>query len=186
MRQLKLFYESERERLEKRIVEEKERYDRRIAQAVEEYESKLKEEQGTYEEELENLREEVKGLNEEREKLDKKYSHDIALKQQSIESLEKYVRETKESLLTNQEASSKTLEQHLGSFNAERKALVEKNETLMNEIARKEKEIAAVVQAKEVLENNLGRKEAQMDAIRKETSEERKIFEKKLEELRIM
>jgi chromosome segregation ATPase len=181
---LKLFYENERDRLEKRITEEKDRYDRRIAQAIEEYEGKLKEEQGNYEEELENLREEVKILTEEKEKLDKKYQHDLALKQQSIETLEKYVKETKENLMSSQETNSKNLEQHLNSFNNERRILVEKNEGLMNELAKKEKELASLSQLRENMESVVAKKESFIESIRKDVAEERKIFEKKLEELR--
>lgn len=184
--QLKLFYENERERLEKRITEEKSRYDRRIAQAIEEYEAKLKEEQSNYEDELLSLREEIKVLNEEIEKNEKKSQHDLALKQQSIETLEKYLRETKESLLGSQDANSRNLEQHLNSFSNERRSLVEKNEAYMNELSRKEREILGLIQIKEVLEANLLKKDQNAEIAKKERLEERKIMEKKLEDLKIM
>ena len=185
MNQLKIFYENERERLEKRISEEKDRYDRRIFQAIEEYEGKLKEEQGNYEEEIENLKEEIKILDEEKEKNEKKYQHECDLKQQSIETLEKYLKETKENLLASQETNSRNLEQHLNSFTNERKILAERNEILLNEIAKKEKEILGFVQIKESLEANILKKELSIENIRKEGLDERKALEQKLEELRI-
>ena len=183
--QLKIFYENERERLERRITEEKERYDRRIAQAIEEYEGKLKEEQGNYEEELENLKEEIKVLEEEKTKNEKKYLHDLAMKQQSIETLEKYLKETKENLLASQETNSRNLEQHLASFANERKILAEKNDLLLNEFSKKEKDILGYIQIKESLESNLSKKEILIENMRKDNLEEKKTMEKKLEELRI-
>lgn len=184
LNQLKLYYETERERLEKRGIEEKERYDRRLAQAIDEYEAKIKEDQGIYEEEIDTLREEIKVLNEEREKIEKKHEHDLFLKQQSIETLEKYLNEAKENLLLSQESSSKSLEQHLVGFAGERKSLVEKNEALMNEIAKKDKEIMAISQIKEALETNLENKEAGFETFRREKEEERKNLEKKVEEIK--
>jgi len=48
------------------------------------------------------------------------YEHEVALKQQTIETLEKYIRETKESLLNVQNKNNMTLEQHINNFNVER------------------------------------------------------------------
>jgi hypothetical protein len=43
--QLKVFYESEKERLERRLIDDKERAQKRYNNMVEDYEQKLKEEQ---------------------------------------------------------------------------------------------------------------------------------------------
>lgn len=78
--QLKNFYEIEKERLERRILDEKEKYEKRIANLTEEYETKLKEEQNLNEEELENLKEELREAEIQNNQLTQQYEHEFTLK----------------------------------------------------------------------------------------------------------
>lgn len=77
--------------------------------------------------------------------------HDNSLKQQQIESLEKYLLETKESLNKLQAMSSSHLEQQLDKFNEERKELISKIEKLTGELTRKERVITTLENQKETL-----------------------------------
>lgn len=77
--------------------------------------------------------------------------HDNSLKHQQIESLEKYLLETKESLNKLQAMSSSHLEQQLDKFNEERKELISKIEKLTGELTRKERVITTLENQKETL-----------------------------------
>ena len=66
------------------------------------------------------------------------------MKTQQIESLEKYLSETKESLNKIQSMSSSALEQQLDKFNEERKELIAKIEKITGELTRKERTITTL------------------------------------------
>ena len=77
--------------------------------------------------------------------------HDNSLKEQQIESLEKYLMETKESLNKLQAMSSNHMEQQLDKFNEERKELISKIEKLTGELTKKERVITTLENQKETL-----------------------------------
>lgn len=56
--------------------------------------------------------------------------HDVSLKLQQLESLEKYLAETKEALNKMQNMSSAQMDQQLDKFNEERKELIAKIEKI--------------------------------------------------------
>ena len=70
--------------------------------------------------------------------------HDNSLKQQQIESLEKYLAETKESLSKMQSLQSAQIEQQLDKFNEERKELIAKIEKQTGDMTRKERQITTL------------------------------------------
>jgi len=180
--QLKNFYEIEKDRLERRIADEKDKYEKRIANLSEEYEVKLKEERELNEEELENLREELREAEIQSNALAQQYEHELTLKQQTIETLEKYVKEAKENLASIHTSNVATLEQHLANFSAERTQLIGKIENLTFEMAKKDKEIFALTQAKEQLEVNAMKKEIMLEKAKKELTDEKNNLIEKLEE----
>ena len=77
--------------------------------------------------------------------------HDISLKLQQIESLDKYLQETKESLNKMQSMTNSHIEQQLDKFNEERKEMIAKIEKLTQEITRRERSITTLENAKETL-----------------------------------
>jgi hypothetical protein len=77
---LKNFYEVERERLERRIIEEKDKYEKRYNQLEEEYEAKLNEMAGMHEEEVENLNSDLRENETQNGGLLQQYQHEISLK----------------------------------------------------------------------------------------------------------
>ena len=62
LKQLKSYYESERERLERKIIEEKENHNRTLNNTIEEFESRLKTERNNHEEQMDNTHEAQKEL----------------------------------------------------------------------------------------------------------------------------
>eukprot|EP01017_Pseudomicrothorax_dubius_P004498 TRINITY_DN1091_c0_g1_i1.p1 TRINITY_DN1091_c0_g1~~TRINITY_DN1091_c0_g1_i1.p1 ORF type:complete len:1158 (-),score=548.27 TRINITY_DN1091_c0_g1_i1:121-3594(-) len=180
--QLRNFYELEKDKLERRLVEEKEKSERRIVIITDEYETRLKEEMNTAEEELEALREELREVEANNQTVIQQLEHELALKAQQLDTLEKYARETKESLQTLQSNSNATMEQQLAMFGTERKQLLSKLETLTTEVAKKEKEIFALGQRKEHLEASIAKKETTIEALKRDLAEERSSLTEKLEE----
>ena len=90
----------------------------------------MKESESNYEEELETLKDDLRDQDVSYQGMIQQYEHELALKQQNIETLEKYVRETKESLISLQSANNTTLEQQMNSFTTERKGLIAKIDAL--------------------------------------------------------
>jgi chromosome segregation ATPase len=180
--QLRNFYELERDRLEKRILEEKDRNERRFSQFTEEFDLKMKEEQSNYEEEIENLKEELKEQESQSQALIQQYEHELAMRQKTIETLEKYVKETRENLLTLQSTNSSNIEHQIISFEKERKNLLDKVEKISADLSKKEKEYLTVSQQKDYIEHSLRKKEAQLENLRKESLAEKETMNSKLEE----
>lgn len=68
-----------------------------------------------------------------------------------MESLEKYLNETKEALNKMQNMSSAQMDQQLDKFNEERKELISKIEKLTSELTRKERAITTLENQKDTL-----------------------------------
>ena len=179
--QLRNFYEMERERLERRIIEEKEKSDKKLNGIIEDYENKMKEELALHEEELENVKEELQELEMRSASSTQQYESELTLKQQTIESLEAYVKETKENLANIHSSNATTLEHHLNNFTSERTQLNSKIELLNLEIAKKDQQIFGLTQAKEHVENNLQRREIVLESNTKELLEEKNSIQNVLE-----
>ncbi|EAS03779.1 amine-terminal domain guanylate-binding protein (macronuclear) [Tetrahymena thermophila SB210] len=171
--QLKNIYEIERETLERRLAEDKEKWDKRYQLSCDEYQEQIREAQHTYEEEIENLKDDLREQEAQYHNVVQQYEHELALKQQTIETLEKYTKETKESLLNLQSNNNTTLEQYINNFNAERKTFIQKVENLTQELSKKEKENIALQQKKENLEANLKKRESQLTQAKVEMQQER-------------
>lgn len=184
LNQLKNFYEVERERLEKRLVEEKNRYEKKAVQSSEEYEARLKEDQTNYEDEIEGLKEDLREQEMQNSALVQQYEHEIALKQQTIDNLEKHLKETKESLSALQLSHNINIEQQNESFGSERKTLLEKVEILNNEVYKKEKELMGLNQKNQYLDSILAKKDQTIEAMKEEFLQEKNAINEKLEETR--
>ena len=84
---------------------------------IEDYEQKLKEEQQNHEEDVEMLRDDMHEKEVQQQEYINQLEHDNSLKHQQIESLQKYLDETKESLNKIQSMNNYALEQQLDKFN---------------------------------------------------------------------
>lgn len=182
--QLRNFYEIEKERLERRIIEEKERAEKRYSNLMEEYEAKLKEEQNLHEEELDTIKDELRELEIHNASLTQQYEHELMLRQQSIDTLEKYLKETKETLATIQLSSSASLDNHLANFANERAQLITRIENFAQEVSKRDREIFSLTQFKDQIETASIKKEAALEKARNELIEERNALNQKLEDWR--
>jgi len=182
--QLRNFYEIEKERLERRITEEKDRAEKKLSNLTEEYESRIKEEQSLHEEELDNIKEELHEVEIQNATLTQHYEHELMLRQQTIETLEKYLKEAKENLANIQATTSSSLETHLSNFSNERSQLISKIENLTQEMSKKDREIFSLTQQNERLESSAAKKEASYEKTKAELTAEKNTLSQKLEETR--
>ena len=182
--QLRNFYEVEKERLEKRLAEEKDKHERAIEYATEEVESKAKEDILNLEDEIDSLREELRESEVSYSQLSSNFEHELAMKAQSILSLEGFLRDTKESLANAATNNAAALEAQTETFNKERLSLQEKMDTLSNDLIKRDRNIAIITQKFENSENALRGKELALVSMKNEFSEEKEALNAKIEELR--
>jgi len=95
---LRNFYEIEKERLERRITEEKEGAEKKFNNLNCAFEGRIREDQNLHEEELDNFQEEFREVKIQNATLIQQYEYELMLRQQTIESLEKSLKQAKESL----------------------------------------------------------------------------------------
>ena len=170
--------------MEKRIVEDKSRYETRIHHLNEEYEEKMKEEQNNLEEELENLKDELRESEAQNQNMAQQFEHEMALKQQAIDNLEKYVKEAKDTIQNLQQSNNNNYEQQQSLFSNERKTLVAKIEALTADLNLKERDLISLSQKRENLEVSLTKREAAADALVKEFQEEKTQLNQRIDEAR--
>ena len=118
------------------------------------------------------------------QQLIQQYEHELSLKAQSIENLQKYVKEAKENLANEQKAHNLNIEQQQQNFTEERQVLLVKFETTSTELANKEKELLSASHKNEFLETMVNKKEALIDSLKTEYLDERAAINERLEEAR--
>ena len=179
---MKTFYELEKERLEHRIVDEKEKAESRYTFMVEEFEQKIREDADLAADQRQDLEDQLADLESLYSTDTSQLKQQIALDSQKIETLEKHLKETKDSLSSIHTSHALAIEQQLENFNKERVLLLEKVERLAGDAAAKEKELTTVVYKKEQLESLLVFKEKELEECRGDYSTERSALMDKLEE----
>ena len=145
----------------------------------------MKEDQSNYEEEIENLKEDLHEQENQYATLMQTFEHEMAMKQQTIDNLDKQLKETKENLNTLRNSHNTNMEQQMEGFMTERKGFIDKIETLNNEVYKKEKEIISLTQKKESVESMLVKKEAQLEKAGQEFNEEKNILNTKMDEVKL-
>ena len=179
--QLKEFYEQEKVRMETRMTDEKSRADKKYSSMCEEYEDKIRIDTENYEDELQmkdqELREQEQYYSEELAG----YKHQTGLSQQKIETLEKYLKETKEQLETAQRSHTSMIEQLQERLNSEKNILLEKVEKLANETSAKDRELTSLTYKKEQLESSLASKEAELEDFKEQYEKEKTVLNSRLE-----
>jgi hypothetical protein len=144
----------------------------------------MKEEQNNLEEELENLKDELRESESQNQSMAQQFEHEMALKQQTIDNLEKYVKEAKDTIQNLQHSNNNNYEQQQSLFSNERKTLVSKIEGLTAELNLKERDLISLSQKRENLEVSLSKREAAAEALAKEYQEEKIQLNQRIDEAR--
>ena len=173
--QLKEFYEAEKKRLETRLQDEKERAEKKYNLMIEEFEERIRTENENFEEEILNRDEEIQSIENYYNEEINNYKRQSGLDLQKIETLEKYLKDTKEQLEASQKSQALALEQLQERFNAERTSLLEKIEKVVNELSLKEREYSSVLYKKQQIESLLLHKDSELEDL-KTLYEKDKLF----------
>ena len=179
--QLKEFYEQEKVRLEARIVEEKGKAEKKYSSMCDEYEDKLREEAESYQYELDVKDQDSLLKDQEYSEEIGNLTHQVGLNKQKIETLEKYLKETKDQLESVQKANIIFIEQLQERLNSEKIILLEKIEKLANEVSAKDRDLTSLGYRKEQLESLLATKEAELDDFKEQYEKEKTILTSRLE-----
>lgn len=107
-----------------------------------------------------------------------------SLMQQKIDSLEKYLSETKESLNKVHLLNTEAMDSQLTRFDAERKELNLKIEEQAAELGRKERLLTTTENKKDSIEQQLKAKDEQLKEIVGEVQGQKSSLQEKLEEMR--
>ena len=118
--QLKNFYEIEKENLEQRVGEERDRSTRRINQFQEELETRIREEVAEKEEEIEVLQNELRSSEQNNQSYMIQAEHDLSLKQQMIESLERQVKDARDRVESMECGRNSAFEKQIEHFEQQR------------------------------------------------------------------
>ena len=113
---------------------------------------------GMHEEEVENLNSDLRENETQNGGLLQQYQHEISLKTQQIDNLQKSNEELKENLHMMQSQHNNTFESQINSFKEERQQLMNKIDQLAREISLKDKAMFASQQRIETLEYKMNKK----------------------------
>lgn len=182
--QLKNFYEIEKERLEKRVIDEKEKGQTRLANLQEEYEQRLKDEQMQQEDDLNMLRDDISESEMRLQSCNQQFDHEKSLDLQTIESLSAQLKETKDALNNLQQMNSNQQEVQSENFNKERKSLMDKMDESNKQLTNKERQITHTQNLYDSLKENFANREKEYNSLRDEHSLLVKSSDEKIEALK--
>lgn len=172
------------QKLQERAEREKEMAGKRFADMMEEYENKRREDDNMQQERIEELEMQLSiqqgNFQEEIAEIAQKY----ALEVQKVETLERHLRDTKESLSSIHSANAGSLQIQLDNFARERTAFLEKIEHLNSELQKKDRERSSLMYKSEYLEKAGESKDKELEEIRSEFAREKTNLIEKLEDAR--
>ena len=184
LQQLTSAYDAEKQRLTQRITEEKEKAERRLEGLVEEWEEREREEAGLAEQRIADLETQLQACMTSWEAEHSASASRTALESQKLESLEKQLKETRETLGAVQSSHGTTMEQQLLSFQRERASLQVKIERLAADLASKDKDLMTASYTNEQFVAQISLKEREIEDIRTESGSEKAILQERLEEMK--
>ncbi len=179
--QLKSIFESEKIRFEEKLKEEKAKYEKKMKYNGDEWESKMREIESDLRDELEQLQMDYNDLETTHQQYIQNSEHEIGILGQRNETLEAYLKDTREALNQLQIQSAQNLEQASENFNRERKEYMNKIEQLTLDYNNKEKEITSLQLKRDQLDAVIADKDNTINSMRKEFDEERKELNNKIE-----
>ena len=172
------------QQLQKRAEDEKMRAERRYNEMLEEYETKRREDEGMWQERLDDQETQMtlqqSSFQEQLSDLSQRY----AIEQQKVETLERHLKDTKESLNSIHSANAGALQIQLDNFAKERNSFLEKIEQLNSELQKKDREQSSLLYKSEYLEKAGDSKDKELDDLRAELAQEKSNWIQKLEDAR--
>lgn len=182
LQQLTSVYDAEKQRLNQKITEEREKAEKRLQAAAEDWEEREREEAALAEQRVEELERQLQACMTGWEAEHSANASRTALETQKVESLEKQLKEAKDTLGTLQSSHGAIMEQQLLSFQRERASLQVKIERLAADLASKDKDLMTASYTNEQIEAQISLKEREIEDIRTELGSEKALLQERLEE----
>lgn len=126
---------------------------------VAENEQKMRDEANNHEDDVEMLQNEIQMIQEELRQQVSQYESELALKNQQLEALDKYLQETKESIANMSAAHQQQLDQAQENANIERREITDKLEQMTQKNNTKDRTITTLENFKESLTESVKQKE---------------------------
>ena len=170
---MKNVQEMEKTQLEARIVEEKDRAGRRIQALTDELDTKIAEATREKDIELEYLQDQLSHLEQHQQSYNAQIEHELTIKQQTNENLERQLNEVKERLQSAESTKHSSFERQVEHFEAQRVELNGRIEKLMTENLEKDKSIASLTHKLDRNTDNLTRKTSDLEQARAQMDKEK-------------
>lgn len=170
--------------LQDRAEREKSKAEKRFNDMVEEYENKRREDDLMQQERIEEMETQITILQTNFQEQIAEISQKYALEQQKVDTLERHLKDTKDSLNSIHSANAGSLQIYLDNFAKERTALLEKIEHLNSELQKKDRESSSLMYKSEYLEKAGGSKDKELEDLRGEFAREKKILMESLDDAR--
>lgn len=171
-KQMKLFFESEKERLEKKISMDRDNYESKLNKMVAEYEERIKEDQNYHEEEIENLKNEFQEYMINSNSAMEHYKQSLINAETAAEEL----RNQLDKITAEYEILKKNYDMNIdglrATLEAERKQLIENLDKSRAELVSKDKELWNITQKYETANAELTKAQEQYNLRLKPMEEE--------------
>lgn len=139
----------------------------------------MRDESANHEDDVEMLQNDINVLQEELRQSVSQYESELALKNQQLEALDKYLQETKDTISSINQTHQQQIEQLQDNFNIERRETTDKLEQLTQKNNTKDRQITTLENYKESLTLSMQQKDKTIETMRNEfQNEKRDLLEK--------
>jgi hypothetical protein len=181
--ELKRHYEIEKENINLLLSEEKEKFDEQLINVQNEYLERIEKIEKNRDEVIEEQEENYHQLDQNFTEYRIQAEQDIAIKNQIIESLNKFLADSKESLTSIQEKQESILQSQLERFKEEKAEFNLQLTKNMQEIRDKEREIGGLLIKQEQVESNLSKAKEEITNLINQANIEKSSYEEKISTL---
>ena len=171
-RQMKSFFESEKERLEKKLTMDRDNYENKLNKLVAEYEERIREDQNYHEEEIENLKNEFQEYMINNNSALEHYKQSLINAETAAEDLRNQLEKVSSDYETLKKNYDANIDGLRATLDAERKQLIENLDKARAELVSKDKELWNITQRFETANAELTKAQEQYNLKLKPLEEE--------------
>lgn len=178
--EMQKYFEAEKANCEYKLNEEKEKFSKKLLDQEKYYMDKYLEIEETKNKKIEELEEELSNLDSEHNDYVIRMEQDVILKNQQIETLQKFFNEQKENFVNLQNSHKFALEKQLEHYNNEKAILLEKSENMIITINKLEKHNSIIQIKKEYLEEDIAGLTNKIEILQSDFEQERNNLKDKI------
>jgi len=183
LNEIRKYYEIERQNLDLKLTEETEKMNQHINETENYYIERMRELEKTKDEKISELEEAIENLDINHNNYVSQIEQEIALKNGQIESLNKFLNDTKENLASIQISHEASLNSYYERYKEEKKELNGIIENLIQQIKEKERENGILFAKNDYLDQNAKNLLVKITLLNEESAKEQKETNNKIMEL---